>query len=99
MSPMPGNSCREACVAPTLRGNGGMRMPIYMEISRLYRSVTIIARGAISREEIMAVAEQLVEAQVPGFTKLVDVATATADVTPGDIRRLAAVLRKVGNLM
>jgi hypothetical protein len=73
-------------------------MPIYMEISRLYRSVTIIARGTIGPEEIIAVAEQLVEAQVPGFTKLVDVAGATAGVTAGDIRRLAAVLRKVGKV-
>jgi hypothetical protein len=73
-------------------------MPIYMEISRLYRCVTIVARGAITPDEIMAAAEQLVEAQVPAFAKLVDVAGATTDVKPEQIRRLAAALRRVGKV-
>lgn len=73
-------------------------MPIYMEISRLYRCVTIVARGTIGQDEIMATAEELVEANVPDFAKLVDVAGATAEVTTGQIRRMAAVLRKVGNV-
>jgi hypothetical protein len=69
-----------------------------MEISRLHRCVTIVARGAITSDEILATAEELVEAQVPEFAKLVDVAGATAEVTTGQIRRMAAVLRKVGNV-
>jgi hypothetical protein len=73
-------------------------MPIYMEISRLHRCATIIARDKITPDEIMAAAEELVEANVPDFAKLVDVAGATADVTAGDIRHLAIVLRKVGNV-
>jgi hypothetical protein len=73
-------------------------MPIYVEISRLYRSVMIVARGAISSEEILGTAQELLEAEVPTFTKLVDVAGATAELTPGHIRQLAAVLRKAGKI-
>jgi hypothetical protein len=73
-------------------------MPIYMEISRLHRCVTIVARGTVSSDEIMAAAEQLVEAEVPAFAKLVDVAGATAEVRPEQIRRMASVLRRVGNV-
>lgn len=77
---------------------GTWELPIYIEISRLYRCVTIVARGTIGPDEIMGAAEELVEANVPDFAKLVDVAGATAEVTAGQIRRMAAVLRKVGNV-
>ena len=39
-------------------------MPIYMEISRLHRCVTIVARGQLMPDEIMGAAKQLFEAQV-----------------------------------
>ena len=73
-------------------------MPIYVEISRLYRCATVVARGKITREEILATAEELIAADIPLFAKLIDVAAATSDVTAGDIRRLAAVLRNVGKI-
>jgi hypothetical protein len=73
-------------------------MPIYVEISRLYRCATVVARGAITREEILTTAEELIAADIPLFAKLVDVAGATSDVTAGDVRRLAAVLRSVGKI-
>jgi hypothetical protein len=52
-------------------------MPIYVEISRLYHCVTIVARGRIAPEEIAAVASQLREAGVPHFAKLIDVSSAS----------------------
>lgn len=73
-------------------------MPIYIEISKLYRCATVIARGKISSAEIMAAARELIDADIPLFAKLVDVAGATSDVTAGDVRRLAAVLRTVGKI-
>ena len=68
-------------------------MPIYMEISRLHRCVTIVARGQIMPDEIMGAAKQLFEAQVPHFAKLVDVAGASADVDPAQIQQIAELLR------
>ena len=73
-------------------------MPIYIEISKLYRCATVVARGKITSAEIMAAARELIEADIPLFAKLVDVAGATSDVTAGDVRRLAAVLRSVGKI-
>ena len=40
-------------------------MPIYMEISRLHRTVTIVARGQLMPDEIMGAAKQLFEAPGP----------------------------------
>jgi hypothetical protein len=68
-------------------------MPVYMEISRLHRCVTIVARGRILPDEIMGAAKQLFEAQVPHFAKLIDVAAASADVSPELIQRIVELLR------
>ena len=73
-------------------------MPIYVEISRLYRCATVLARGKITREEILTTAEELIAADIPLFAKLIDTTGATSDVTAGDVRRLAAVLRGVGKI-
>jgi hypothetical protein len=67
-------------------------MPIYMEISRLHRCVTIVARGQLLPDEIMGAAKQLFEAQVPQFAKLVDVAAASAEVGPEQVQRIAQLL-------
>lgn len=68
-------------------------MPIYLEISRLHRCVTIVARGRIEPPEIMGAAQQLFEAQVPEFAKVVDLAGASTDVDPEQVGRIAALLR------
>ncbi|MBN9091435.1 MAG: hypothetical protein J0J01_31335 [Reyranella sp.] len=73
-------------------------MPIYMEISKLYRVVTIVARGKIAPEEIMGTAQKLVEAQVPAFAKIVDLLDATAELNPEQIGRIATLLRGGGDL-
>ena len=73
-------------------------MPIYIEISKLYRCATVVARGKISSAEIMAAAKEMIEADIPLFAKLIDIAGATSDITAGDVRRLVAVLRKVGKI-
>ena len=73
-------------------------LPIYIEISKLYRCATIVARGKINSAEIMTAARELIDADIPLFAKLIDIVGATSDITAGDVRRLAAVLRKVGKI-
>ena len=73
-------------------------LPIYIEISKLYRCATIVARGKINSAEIMTAARELIDADIPLFAKLIDIVGATSDITAGDVRRLAAVLRTVGKI-
>jgi len=68
-------------------------MPIYMEISRLHRTVTIVARGKVAPEEIRGLAQQLLDAHVRGFAKIIEVAGATTDFTREQIDRVAGMLR------
>lgn len=68
-------------------------MPVYMEVSRLHRTVTIVARGTISPEEIRGVAQQLAEANVRPFAKILEVAGATTAWTPEQVVRVAQLLR------
>ena len=68
-------------------------MPVYMEISRLHRTVTIVARGTISPDEVRGIAQQLVEANVRPFAKIVEVAGATTEWTPEQVARVAQMLR------
>jgi hypothetical protein len=68
-------------------------MPVYMEISRLHRTVTIVARGTIGPDEIRGVAQQLAEANVRSFAKIVEVAGATTEWTPEQVQKVAQLLR------
>lgn len=67
-------------------------MPVYIEISRLYRTVTIVARGEISADEIKAAAQQLSEANVRSFAKIVEVTGASTSFTPDQVGKVAALL-------
>jgi hypothetical protein len=58
---------------------GGVPVPIYIEISHLHRTATFIARGGISPEELRAAAEQLLDAGVPHYAKLLDLSGAVID--------------------
>ena len=68
-------------------------MPIYMEVSRLHRTVTIVARGKIAPDEIRGMAVNLAEAKVRPFAKILEVAAATTDFTLEQIERLSTLLR------
>lgn len=68
-------------------------MPIYMEISRLHRCVTIVARGKIAPDEIMGAAQNLFDAKVPEFAKIVDLLDASTNVNLEQVNRIAALLR------
>jgi len=68
-------------------------MPIYMDIVPLDRVVVIVARGAVSADEIAQNAKKLVEANVPGYAKIIDVTGAASDMTPERVNGMAAALR------
>jgi hypothetical protein len=71
-------------------------MPTYMETSPLHRLVTIVARGAVSGDEVPGTAQKLADAKVRRFAKIVEVAGATFDFQPQDVLDLAQVLRADG---
>jgi hypothetical protein len=68
-------------------------MPIYMEISQLHRTVTIVARGHVDADEVRGMAVKLFEAKVRSFAKILEVAGATTDFTVEQIERLSTMLR------
>jgi hypothetical protein len=68
-------------------------MPVYMEISRLHRTVTIVARGAVNPDEIRAMAQRLADAKVRSFAKIVEVAGARTEMTAEQVAKVAALLR------
>ena len=73
-------------------------MPIYIEISRLHRIVTIVARGKIASDEVRGMAQQLADARIQSFAKVVDVTNASGvgDLTPEQIAGIALLLRGDG---
>ncbi len=64
-----------------------------MEISRLHRVVTIVARGHISPDEVRGMAQRLAEAKVKSFAKIIEVAGATTEFTPEQVVQLAGLFR------
>jgi hypothetical protein len=68
-------------------------MPVYVEISPLHRLVTIVARGKLTADEVRGTAQQLADARVRRFAKLVEVAGAFLDLTPEYMLELARILR------
>lgn len=68
-------------------------MPIYIEISRLHRCVTIVARGRIEPGEIMGAAQKLFDAQVPEFAKVIDLLDASGGLNAEQMGRIATLLR------
>ena len=86
-------SGRERAIERSARPIWGVPVPIYIEISSLHRTVTIVARGKISPDEIRGAARQMLEANVPHYSKLIDVSFATTEFTPAQVEGLAALFR------
>jgi hypothetical protein len=68
-------------------------VPVYMEVSRLHRTVTIVARGKIGPEEIRGMAQKIAEEKVRSFAKILEVAGAQTEFTPNQVMGVAALLR------
>lgn len=64
-------------------------MPIYMEVSRLHRCVTIVARGEVSPDEIAGAWRQIYGEGVSHFAKLIDMAGSTSAVTREQVEEMA----------
>ena len=68
-------------------------MPVYMEISRLHRTVTLVARGKIAPDEIRGMAMKLVAEKVRSFAKILEVTGATTTFTVEQIVQLGEMLK------
>ncbi len=68
-------------------------MPVYMEISKLHRTVTIVARGKITPDEIRAMAMKLIAENVRGFAKILEVAGASTSFTVDQVVQLGEMMR------
>ena len=62
-------------------------------MSSPHRTVTIVARGRISPDEIQGAAQQMFAARVPHYAKLVDVSGATTEFTLPQVEAIATLLR------
>jgi hypothetical protein len=90
LSTKPGASA-DARIDKAFGESGGVPVPIYIEISHLHRTATFIARGSISPDELRTAAEQLLDAGVPHYAKLIDVSGAVIDA--GLAEGIAALMR------
>lgn len=68
-------------------------MPIYLEISRLHRCVTVVARGDLEPDEIAGACEKLADESVSHFAKLVDTTNSSTGITKVQIEQMVAALR------
>lgn len=66
---------------------------MYLEISRLHRCVTIVARGDLGPEEIAGACRQLADAGVSHFAKLVDTVNSTSGVSQAQMEQIVESLR------
>jgi hypothetical protein len=71
----------------------GKTMPIYMDISRMNRLVVIVAKGHVTADEIAANTRTLVEADVPGYAKIIDTTGSNSDLTREQVDKIATLLR------
>ncbi len=72
---------------------GAVHVPIYLEISRLHRCVTIVARGDLSPDEIAGACRQLADEGVSHFAKLVDTSSSTSGVGQAEMEQIVQSLR------
>lgn len=72
-------------------------MSIHMDIVPIDWLVIIVARGALTADEITAIARQLQAADVPSYAKLIDVSSSKSELTKEEVERVAAIFRGGGN--
>ncbi len=68
-------------------------MPIFMEVDRLRKVVTIVAHGTVSNEDILGKLGELADAKVPSFAKIIDTSAAMSYLSPEQMEDIASVLR------
>ncbi len=68
-------------------------MPLHLEIHRLSRTIVIVTRGQVTAEDVELCAREIADGNVRHFTKIIDVSTATSDLTMEQMERIASRLR------
>lgn len=68
-------------------------MPIYTDIVPLERVVVIVSRGFVSASEIADTTRKIVDANVPGYAKIIDVTGSASNLTRDQVNAMAAKLR------
>ncbi len=66
-------------------------MPIHFDISPMNRLVVIVARGRVTPEEIADVRQQLVNANVPDYAKIVDTTASSSTIGREQVEKIAAM--------
>jgi hypothetical protein len=68
-------------------------MPIFMEVSRIDRTVLIVAQGELSHDDIRKVTQDLIDANVATFGKIIDMFASKSNLSKEQVAEIAAMLR------
>ena len=68
-------------------------MPIYTDVSPLYRMIVVVARGLVSVEEVIECFETLTEPKIRSYAKILDVTGLMSEVTREQVDLMAIALR------
>jgi len=69
-------------------------MPVYTNIDRLQQTVTMVAHGTVSNQEIRDVTQELIEAAVPEYGKIIDTSAAISSLSKEQVDAIAEMLRQ-----
>jgi len=69
-------------------------MPIYMNIDRLQQTVTMVAHGTVTDQDIVEITQQLIDSDVPTFGKIIDTSAAVSSLTKEQVAVVAEMLRR-----
>jgi hypothetical protein len=64
-----------------------------MEVSRIDRTVVIVAQGELSHDDIRKVTQDLIDANVAAFGKIIDSSAAKSNLSKDQVAEIAAMLR------
>jgi hypothetical protein len=64
-----------------------------MEISRIDRTVMMVAQGELSHDDVRKVTQDLIDANVTAFGKIIDTSAAKSNVSQEQVAEIAAMLR------
>lgn len=68
-------------------------MPIHLDIFHPNRIVVVVARGAITADDVMKAVREFVAEGAVHYRKIIDVSTARSDIDLEQLKALAAIAR------
>lgn len=69
-------------------------MPLHLEVSRVHHLVTVLARGRVTANEIRRNTQNLLDANVSGFAKIIDLSGVTSGLTAKGVESVVTMLRE-----